>query len=123
MFSRILVPVDGSELSQNAVRWADRLAVSGAAELFLLTVVQPLAGLFAVRPTPALLTAAAKEEQREIKAVTTKLSNLAHELHGRGIAASRYVQLGVPALRIAGFIEEHDIDLVVMGTHGRGGVR
>jgi nucleotide-binding universal stress UspA family protein len=122
VYSRILVPVDGSDLAQHAVHWAERLVAGRPAELFLLQAVQPLAGVFTARPTLPLLAAAKFEERREMRAATEALSNQIHALHGRGLSASRYVQVGRPALQILKFIQQHTIDLVVMGTHGRGGV-
>jgi nucleotide-binding universal stress UspA family protein len=121
VYSRVLVPFDGSEISHNAVRWAERLVAPTRAEMLLLRVVSPLAAPFSARPTPSLLAAAAKEEERAVKAAATQLSNLAHALHGRDIQASRFVQVGTPALDILAFVKEHRVDLVVMGTHGRGG--
>jgi len=105
-----------------ALHWAERLAASGQAELFLLQVVQPLASVFTPRPTLPLLAAAKREEQLEVRAATQALSNQLHELHGRGLSGGRYVEVGSPALKIVEFIQAHDIDLVIMGTHGRGGL-
>ena len=39
-----------------------------------------------------------------------------------GVEALHEVQSGPPADRIVGYANEHDIDLIVMGTHGRTGL-
>ena len=38
------------------------------------------------------------------------------------IKYSQHLLVGEPADAIAHFVDEHDIDLIVMGTHGRTGV-
>ena len=70
-------------MALGAAHLAERLSAGGRAELFLLQAVQPLAGVFTARPTPALLAAAKHEEERELQAATKALSNQVHELHGR----------------------------------------
>jgi len=41
---------------------------------------------------------------------------------GNGVRCSRHLVVGAPSTEIAKFAEEHDIDMIVLGTHGRTGL-
>jgi len=117
---RILVPTDFSKYSHNALKYAAAFAEKFGAEIYLLHVVQDLA-LFipeavSVAPpvTPPIeqMTAAVLEGlQRVIRE---------NEL-GRFIVHCE-VREGTPFYEIIQFAKETEIDLIIMGTHGRGGL-
>jgi nucleotide-binding universal stress UspA family protein len=114
----ILVPTDFSEHSQNAMRYAAAFAEKFGAEIHLLHVFQDLAvfqpdavsvGPPIVPPAEELMTAARNALQRFIE--ENKL---------QGLKIRPEVREGSPFDEIVGFAKEKDIDLIVMGTHGRG---
>jgi universal stress protein A len=117
---RILVPTDFSDCALPAVRYAAELADKFAAELILLHVVPDtvLALPDAVMPTPTpmadldALTDAGKEG----------LSNLiaAEKLESRHPRPE--VRIGSPAQEIIAAAKDLHVDLVCIGTHGRGGL-
>ena len=107
---KILVPRDFSACGEEAIPYALELARRVGAEVHLLFVEVLYADAYA----PASLTASSHEalQERLVKDVEEGLRvDCAVE---RDIAAA-------PA--IVSYAEEHDIDLVVMGTHGRRGLR
>lgn len=120
MFDRILIPTDGSEAVRPAVEMALDLAETHAATLHVLFIVdQPpsvsgtgegFSGL------DNLLDALEQEGDQVTDAIET-------EAEGRGVDTTTGVRQGNPHDDILTYANEYDIDLVVMGTHGRTGVK
>jgi nucleotide-binding universal stress UspA family protein len=115
---RILVPSDFSEYSDQALRYGLELARKFGATLYLLHVVtdpatQAFAGdVFTTPPAEVLDQWVVEAEQRLTAVVPDR---------DRARVRVRAV-VGSPYSEILQFAEEEEIDLVVMGTHGRGGV-
>jgi nucleotide-binding universal stress UspA family protein len=116
---RIAVPLDGSPLAEAALAPAARLAAAAGARLVLLRV-QPL----------PVITTMAYAYVPDLGAIEAELEHLAQqylaEIQGRlpaGVVADLAVLRGVPTATLAEYLQENAIDLVVMTTHGRGGVR
>lgn len=123
MYKRILVAVDGSELSQLAVMQAARLAQSCRAIVQALYVVDSTDIYYGIGPydpggvTEALLTYG--------EAV---LQDAAASLAGAGVEhCTKLRKTSVAPGRVAATIEleaqEWNADLIVMGTHGRRGMQ
>jgi nucleotide-binding universal stress UspA family protein len=117
---RILVPTDFSKYSQNALQYAVAFADKFGAELHLLHVVQDLAlfvpdtvtGTPPVVPPVEQLTAAVREGLQRV-------------VRDNGLERLRVcpeVREGTPFYEIIRFAKEKDVDLIVMGTHGRSGL-
>jgi nucleotide-binding universal stress UspA family protein len=116
MEKRILVPVDGSEQSREACDFAMR--EHPEAEFVLLHVINPTeAGYSAGASFPAASEEwyeHAKEDAQEL------LEELEAENEGATVTTDTVV--GKPARAIVEYAAEHDIDRIVMGSHGRSGV-
>jgi len=112
---RILVPHDFSETSEAAVRYAVALARNFGARIHLLHVGDQ-ARLDLETEFPLGLEGAVEDAVRErlLKIVTPAEQA---ELHPEFV-----VRAGVPAAEIVRYASNYDIDLIVMGTHGRGPV-
>lgn len=112
----ILVPTDFSECSNAAVRYGHALAESFGATLHLLNVVQdpytmPWATEGFAAPIGDLLADwESQARQRLVGSVPT------------AVAAKTVVktQVGSPHREIVRYAAQHEIDLIVLGTHGRG---
>jgi universal stress protein A len=114
---RILVPVDFSKNSDNALKYAAAFAEKFQAELYLLHVIQDLT-LFlpdAISGTPPYLPPA---DQMMIT-VREALDRLARAQLG-DLTIHRLAREGAPFYEIIACARENDIDLIIMGTHGRG---
>ena len=113
---RILVPVDFSDASQTAVRHANELAQTYGAQVDLLHVVEQVVYPSAYGVDPVYLP-----PQEVIARVETNLGEMARtDLGNESVQISATV--GYAPLTILDYIEENDIDLVVIATHGRTGL-
>lgn len=112
---KILIPVDGSRLSQNAVEFvASRTTLVGASPEVLLVNAQWPISSQAERIIGRAATRAIYREQAE-KVARPALQSL----QGAGITAQLKVAVGSPAEAIAHEADASGADLVVMGSHGR----
>lgn len=123
-FRTILVPLDGSELSEKALSPAARIAEALArratdetVRLILLRVVSPVA---LVAADPMLYDELTRMGSDEAQAY---LNTAAGALSPGGATVETHVVLGSPADAIVHFAEEHAVDLMVMSSHGRTGSR
>ncbi len=112
----ILCPVDFSDASRKAVRYAHEFAVSMGAAMFLLNVVEP-------RPMAVDLSLnyIPLEEDLE-KAAEADLDALKNELLGEGLKVESSVEIGNPSDVILEKAAELDVNLVIMGSHGKKGL-
>lgn len=112
---RILVPTDFSETSEAAVRHGVDLARTFNAGLILLYVgdaAREVATEFPLGLDASLLDA---ERERLLRVISPADQA---QVHPEFVMAA-----GSPAAEIVRCAEEREVDLVVMGTHGRGGVK
>ena len=118
---RILVPIDFSPPSRDALVYAAALADKVEAELFLLHVVQDLAVFL---PDAVTVTPVALPPIEQLTAAVRKgLTRFLRESQLEGRPVQEEVREGPPHAEIVSFAAEAGIDLIVMGTHGRGGLR
>lgn len=113
---RILVPVDFSDCSLEALEYAALLAQRSGAALSLLHVLEPVSyGLD--------FTLSLESKRDEVRArVTQRLAGFVEALAGAKIAADSHVRGGLPADSILDSARTLPADVIVMGTHGRRGL-
>jgi nucleotide-binding universal stress UspA family protein len=116
---RILVPTDFSEESHIALKYGVALAEAFDASLHVLHVLEVIAGaeplvwqIDSRKQIEAAIEATAWEELRKL---------LTAEEQAR-FRVTLALEWGAPFIEIVGYAKAHQIDLVAMGTHGRGGV-
>lgn len=116
---KILLPVDGSRHSLNAVRYvAERLWPSlEDAEIILLHVH------YRVPPRAASAVGRTVVEAYYRSETETALKDAQKLLDHRGIPYSALRQPGYPGKVIPEYAESNDADLVVMGSHGLGAAK
>jgi nucleotide-binding universal stress UspA family protein len=122
MYQRILVGVDGSAASQRGLEEAVRLAAQGGAQLRIVHVLGELA-LMAGVPEAAYLEAVLAEARRRGEQV---VANARASAAAAGVAAE--AELVETVGRTIGDVLADEVarwraDLVVLGTHGRRGLR
>jgi nucleotide-binding universal stress UspA family protein len=115
-FNRILVPLDGSELAEQALPFARQL-LSGGGSLHLATV-HGLAPVW-VGVDAAMAMATAGDEH--LVSTRAYLESVAVRFRAQGIDVVTGVRQGDVAETLSGWAEELEADLIVMTTHGRGG--
>lgn len=114
---RILVPIDFSDLSEQALQTADQMAVERGASLTLLhvyPVVEVVVMDFAYVQPP-------DKVQEVLDASRKRLQELASTLKTPADRVTVQVRSGTPAMEIVESSGKHD--LVVMPTHGHTGVK
>jgi len=121
MYQHILVPVDGSQTSDLALREAIKLSGSGKAELRIVQIVEEVMPLLDVE---LLNVDALREAVRESgRLILAKAETVAREA---GVPATTRLIEARPGARIANVIADEarawPADLIVIGTHGRRGV-
>jgi nucleotide-binding universal stress UspA family protein len=110
----ILLPLDGSALSESAVPYAEAIARAGGARIALVRVA-------VVRALPG--ADPADGQLRAIEEARAYLSEHAERLSARGFAVEFAVACGDPAELILAEQHIRNADLIVMATHGRTGLR
>lgn len=119
MYSKVIVPLDGSELSERSLPYARLIAGALALPIELVEA-------FDVLP-PAMHTASAvSATERMLEAAQAQCSHylgqVRAELAGMGFAAAATTLPGAPAEAIADWVDDDPEALLVMATHGRGGI-
>lgn len=111
---RILVPVDGSERCNRAVKYVISLCQElGPAEIHLINVEPAPVGWQTHDMARETIQAHAKELAVEASAGARAL------LEEAGLPYSTHTEMGSPAETIARVAKELGCDSIVMGTHGR----
>jgi nucleotide-binding universal stress UspA family protein len=122
---RMLVPLDGSQASEASLAPAAALAEAFEARIHLLAVVPTVATVPTDRAPSALLLPGATAASLEIEeeATTAYLAGLVTRLRAGGLAAEAEVARGDPGWAVPEAAERLAVDLLVMATHGRSGIR
>jgi nucleotide-binding universal stress UspA family protein len=122
MYTKILVPLDGSDLAEAVLPHARALAQSVGAEIVLLRVLVP----HIPDPLPTIRQffpdAVEREEEQAQQHVQEYLERVARPLQASGLRVSLAVRAGHAADIILDDAAESGVDLIAMSTHGRGGL-
>ena len=119
MYSRILVPLDGSALAERALPHAGGIGRATGAEVILLQVVRA--------PLGDAPEAGQTEEDRAIREAAVEALSYLGKIAGKldeegGVKVRTEVLEGPAAEGILGFAHREDVDLIIMSTHGRTGI-
>ena len=117
VFSKILCPIDFDRDSMEALDLAALIARQNSAEILLLAVVAaPIDAAIELPPVPLNPDSPFENEylRRLEKLGQEKLAGIPH----RSLVAS-----GNAAPQILKLIADSNVDLIIMGTHGRKGVK
>jgi len=126
---KILVPVDYSECSKFACRYAIKLACKVGAEIkFFHTYYSPAFDLIELAGAVQTQTQLREEvttnlEESEKAIIEGFIQQMKDYIAGCGMSATMFsydISPGVPEDEILQFSQEYEPDLVVMGTHGKG---
>lgn len=117
--NKILVPIDFSDYSKSALRYAVNFSKLFNAEIILIYVVEPV-----IYPPDFSMG------QIAIPAVTTEfderardeLNKLAKNEIPSAVKVSTLIKSGKPFIEIIDAAAEEDVDLIIIATHGHSGV-
>ncbi len=116
MFNRILVPLDGSPLAERAIPHALHFARIFGGNIILLQVLDP---------TPYRENTTAVEPLHwQIRKTETDLylKTITEQIRQQGVQAEHVLREGRPPENIVDFAQNENIDLLVLSTHGAGGL-
>ena len=114
----VLVPTDFSDASESALRYGKAMAEEFGASLHVVHVMEDLlahawAAEVYVSSMPQLRDEIEKESRQRLGALLT-------EAERKAFRAETALLAGNPFLEIIRYAKAHGVDLIVMGTHGRG---
>ena len=123
MFKKILVALDGSEPSEHALNQAVEHSVKWNAKLIILSVVPevkiPVYGGHA-RSSLEM----SKFQERMYDLYMNVLAEAEHKLRSRypDLNIDKIIKMGRPSDVIVEIAKEEDVDLIVLGSRGLGGI-
>ena len=115
MFTKILVPADGSDNSYRALEAALVFSEKLGSSISVVNVMEqvPITHIESEKLLNELLEAYKKENQE----ILSKCSDIAHQ---KGIIIKTVLLQGNPAPVILDYIKKENLDLVIMGSRGMG---
>lgn len=119
-FRRLLVPVDGSESSFKAARYAVRLACREGCEIMALHVVDEETANDMADYTDRPVSAILNRMQRSGEGYLEDVEKIGKDA---GVEVEGEIVVGIPYRQVLDFATKKEIDLIVMGTVGRKGPR
>ena len=120
MFKKILVPLDGSELSASILDHVVTIANCSRASEVVLVRVRDFLDPVAMRTMSAKMVEQIDEAYQ--KEAETYLKTIAETLNKKSVNTKSEVLSGNPAEEIIKYSQSNKIDLIIMSTHGRTGV-
>ncbi|MBX3606273.1 MAG: universal stress protein [Piscinibacter sp.] len=120
MFKRILVPTDGSDITQKAVDAAVALAKSVGARLYTISVKEPFpySAISEMQPTPPQEFFDAQE-----RIASKRVAGVVEAAKAAGLECQGFtVEALHPWEAIIDHAKQQECDLLVMASHGRRGV-
>lgn len=118
---KILVPTDFSDFSRPAMQYGCAIAARFGAELHLLHIVPDPAMLVPEAAAFSIETMQAQSESL-VKDAEAMLQKLPLDGWGNEKPIVRAVRVGAAFMEIIDYARENEIDLIVIGTHGRSGL-
>jgi nucleotide-binding universal stress UspA family protein len=123
MFKRILITLDGSDLSERALQPAFELAQKFEAHVTLLRVVVIDATVLASAGTgPQFLQLRDLREEHERAEAENYLQSIEAQWHATAVPMTTRVSVGAAPEVIVQVAEQSNAELIVMSTHGRSGL-
>lgn len=115
---KILVPVDFSTPSENALKVASELAQKNKAEVHVLHVIELAESLFGAEQFNV------NDEQIIffMKLAQKRFETFLQKEYLKGITVKSFVEPGSAAIAIRETVEKNDIDIIVMGSNGVSGI-
>jgi nucleotide-binding universal stress UspA family protein len=103
-YRKVLVPLDGSEVAERSLRYANKIAGGNGSEVILLTV-------------------SASSDERLDRPMKAYLDLNGKKLQSQGMKVSTAIAYGNVANEIIDFTHKSKIDLIIISTHGYSGTK
>lgn len=115
MYEKILVPLDGSQLAEVALPYAEELAGKLGSEITLLHV-----NVFPAYPDPHM---SQLYLERVVETTKKGAQKWAKKPAGRATVVKSVMLTGNPAEQIVEYADKEGIGLIVIATHGQSGIK
>ncbi len=114
---KILCPIDHSDCSKEALKYAVSFAMKDEAKLYLLHIID-------IRSFSEGLDAMSKQipDEETLEQLRTKLLDCIPEGIRDDMDVEAIVTQGIPFAEIISTAKEKEIDMIVIGSHGRTGI-
>jgi len=123
MFKHILIPTDGSPLSEKAIAAGIALAKESGARITGYHVLEAVPARLYAYPYRGEEEAIAEFEERRQEAARKHIDELARNARKQGVSFEPVVQTArTPYEGIVKAAQERDCDLILMSSHGRRGL-
>ena len=119
-YRKILVAVDTTDEAEDVVKAALEIADKRNPAISFITVIRPMTDFYVNLYATLEDSAKIGLESQAVKSATEWLSGLVKRYGIDESAVS--VIIGTPAVEIRRLAEERDVELIVVGTHGRHGL-
>jgi nucleotide-binding universal stress UspA family protein len=120
MISKILIPTDFSATSRHAFAYAVDLNRLFRARLYLVHVLQDFTEFSEYNLSPTILPQLYLEFEQN---ATNKLEEMVNQNVPEDMHCDTYLLHGIPFYEIIQFSRAEQIDLIVVGSHGRTGLK
>ncbi len=114
MYNKILVPLDGSELAKVALPYAEELGDRLGSEVTLIQVIEEGDPRITIMKENTTILASGARRY---------LDEVANDLNGLNISTKSVVRIGNSAAEIVDYANKEQVDLILMATHGRSGLK
>ena len=125
MIKKILVPLDGSKLAEVVLPFVEELGLKLGAEVFMISVTNNIQGYWpfedASQQDKVTLVPQGVCTREDYAAMY--LSSAAKPLENKGIKITKDVICGKTAQEIIFYANDNHMDMIVVSTHGRSGLR
>lgn len=116
---KILIPIDFSDYSKRALRYAIDFSKHFNSELILVSVIEPM-----IYPADFSMgqVAIPATDQNLTERIENELKSLEENEIGNQVKSKRIIKSGKPFYEIVETAREEDVDLIIIATHGHTGV-
>jgi nucleotide-binding universal stress UspA family protein len=115
---KILCPIDHSDGSKEALKYAVSFAMKNEAKLYLLHVID----IRSFDESIDTMAVQIPDDEETIKKLKTKLLECVPEEIRSDMQIEALVVRGIPFAEIISIAKGNKVDMIVMGTHGRTGI-
>jgi nucleotide-binding universal stress UspA family protein len=123
MYQKILIPLDGSELSECSLQHAKAIAEGcHVADVIVFRVIEPLSAQAISALAEAGDDSLRKALERNEQGAKDYVLKVRNHLQTQGLNSRAVTVEGGAADAILSYAEKNNVDLIVMSTHGRSGL-
>jgi len=127
MFKKILVCLDGSEIAEKIIPFVREEALATGSQVILLRVVGIPSNLTVDIPgfpaVPLRTSSMPEHLKKEDNTAKAYLKQVAQPMDKQGIQVKCETLMGSPGSTIISYINENNIDLIAIASHGHSGLR